>query len=486
VRSWLVLALIGITTTHATVVAAQTESRPDSAFLQRYAETNRFTLGVPSGIQVAPQGDAVFFLRSGPRSLVQDLYVFEPTPQIERLLVTADTLLGGREENLSREERASRERKRLRTRGITSYQLSADGQKILVPLSGRLFVVERATGAFRELKSTHGAADAARFSPDGRRVACVRDGDLYVIDLADGHERRLTRREQPSIVYGLAEFIAQEEMDRFEGYWWSPDSRSIAIQQTDTRDVELFYIADPAHPERPPDANPYPRPGRMNAKVRLAVMSADGGPMTWVSWDSERYPYLARVAWPKNAPLTLLVQNREQTEERLLTADPSTGKTTALLVEKDAAWLNLWEGVPSWLPDGSGFLWISERKGEPRLELHDPRGRVVRELTGADLGLTDLVHVDPKRGIAWVKGLAPNSRLRGAPVGMPPESADAVPTNGFNPPIGASRPAPVNSPHFTRSRRDTRPQDSSRTISARFCLARSASRWRAFDAFHGR
>ena len=127
-RSWLVLALIGITTTHATVVASQTESRPDSAFLQRYAETNRFTLGVPSAIQVAPQGDAVFFLRSGPRSLVQDLYVFEPAPQIERLLVTADTLLGGREENLSREERASRERKRLRTRGITSYQLSADGQ----------------------------------------------------------------------------------------------------------------------------------------------------------------------------------------------------------------------------------------------------------------------------------------------------------------------------------------------------------------------
>ena len=381
---------------------AQSESRADSSFLLRYAQTNRFTLGMPNTVRITPRGDAVLFLRSGPRSLVQDLFVFEPAPRIERLLVTADTLLAGGEENLTREERAARERRRLRTRGITSYDLSADGTQVLVPLSGRLFVVDVRSGGFRELKSASGAADAARFSPDGRQVTCVRDGDLYVMNVADGRETRLTRRESSDITYGLAEFVAQEEMDRFEGYWWSPDSRWIACQQTDTHDVEKLYIADPAHPERAPEAWPYPRAGQKNAKVRVAVMAASGGPTTWISWDAERYPYLARVTWEKNAPLTLLVQNREQTEELLLAADPRTGKTTTLLTERDAAWLNLTRRTPTWLGDGSGFLWVSERGGKPQLEMHDKSGRLKRVLGGSSLGFRELVHVDESRRIAWV------------------------------------------------------------------------------------
>jgi dipeptidyl-peptidase-4 len=383
----------------------------DTAFLLQYARTNRFALGVPTSIQVSPRGDAVFFLRSESRSLTHDLYVFEPAPRIERLLVTADTLLGGGTEVLTREERAARERRRQTARGIASYQLSPDGQRVLVPVSGRLFLVEARSGAFRELKSTHGAADAARFAPDGRHVACVRDGDLYVMDLEPGGERRLTTRDDPEVTHGLAEFIAQEEMDRFEGYWWSPDSRWIAYQRTDTREVEHYHIADPAHPERAPDAWPYPRPGEKNADVRLGIVAAEGGPTTWVSWDRARYPYLARVSWPENAPLTLLVQNREQTEERLLAVDPRTGTTRTLLVETDPAWINLDTKSPCWLADGSGFLWVSERSGPTQLELHDRSGRKVRTLGDPAMGLRRLVHVDERRGIAWVlAGVKPTER----------------------------------------------------------------------------
>ena len=392
--------------------SAQAADAPgDSAFLDQYAKTYRFTLGVPTGIQVTPKGDAVLFLRSESRSLVRDLYVFEPEARIERLLVTADTLLAGAQEQLSREERATRERRRLAARGIAGYQLSPDGERVLVPLSGRLFLVEQKSGAFRELKSENGAADAARFSPDGRRVACVRGGDLFVIDLASWEERRLTIRPSADVTHGLAEFVAQEEMDRFEGYWWSPDSRWIAFQRTDTREVEHLYIADPAHPERAPDAWPYPRAGQTNAEVRLGMMAAEGGPTTWAQWDVKRYPYLARVVWEKNAPLTILVQNREQTEERLLAVDPRTGTTTTLLIERDPAWLHLWDRVPQWLADGSGFLWISERRGTPQLELHDKSGRLLRAVTEPGLGLRELLHLDEGRGIVWVlAGMEPTER----------------------------------------------------------------------------
>jgi dipeptidyl-peptidase-4 len=415
---WAIVATL-VAAPLAGAINVRADAAADSAFLHQYAQTNRFSLGIPTGIRVSPQGDAVLFLRSESRSLVQDLYVFEPAAQIERLLVTADTLLAGTQEQLSREERASRERRRLTARGIASYQVSSDGRQVLVPLSGRLFLVEVASGRFRELKSEHGAADAARFSPDGRKLACVRAGDLYVIDLANGREQRLTTRENPEITHGLAEFVAQEEMDRFEGYWWSPDSRWIAYQRTDTREVEHLYIADPAHPERAPEAWPYPRAGGRNADVRLGVISAEGGATTWVRWDSARYPYLARVVWDSRAPLTILVQNREQTEERLLAIDPRTGAAATLLVERDPAWLDLDPRSPSWLADGSGFLWISDRGGGPRLELHDPRGRTIRALTEAGLGLRELVHVDESRAIVWVlAGTDPTERhLMRVPLG---------------------------------------------------------------------
>src|SRR5262245_40172588 len=160
----------------------------DSAFLQRYAATQRFTLGRPTAIQVTPASDAFLFLRSGPRRQQRDLYVYDVKSRTEKVLVTADKLLNGVEERLTPEERASRERRRLTARGIASFELSRDGTRVLVPLSGRLFVVDRAAGTWKELKSTAGAADAARFSPDGEQVSCVRDGDLYAIDVDSGEE----------------------------------------------------------------------------------------------------------------------------------------------------------------------------------------------------------------------------------------------------------------------------------------------------------
>jgi hypothetical protein len=88
-----------------------------------------------------------------------------------------------------------------------------------------------------------------------------------------------------------------------------------------------------------------------------------------------------------------------------------------------------------------------------------------------------------KRGIGWLNGPTPNRGLSGTPLAA---SAEALDTNGLSPPIGASRPVPVKRPNLRRSRRETRPHESSLTISARFFRACSASRMRAFDAFHGR
>ncbi len=372
----------------------------DLEFLTQYASTYRFRAGTPQAITVTPDGGAVLFLRSGPRSRVQDLYEFDVRTGRERVLLTADAILAGEQENLTPEELARRERMRQISRGISAYELSDDGARLLVPLSGRLFVVDRASGKAAELASSAGYPIDPSFSPDGRLVACVREGDLYVTDVSSGVERRLTTKAKDTITNGLAEFVAQEEMDRFRGYWWSPDSSAIAFEEADTEGLETFTIADPVNPQVAPNAAPYPRPGKTNARVRVGVVGLVGGAPAWISYDAARYEYLVSVRWPKGAPLTLVVMDRRQTEMAVLEADPGTGKTTALHVERDAAWINIDQGVPAWLNDGSAFLWTTERGGAWALELRSRRGEMVRTIAGARDGFLSLAHFDRASGVA--------------------------------------------------------------------------------------
>jgi dipeptidyl-peptidase-4 len=375
----------------------------DDAFLEQQALTHGFKLGRPARITVTPDGDAVLFTRTGPRSPVGDLYSFDVASGRETRLLSAQELLAGAAESLSDEEKARRERQRKATRGIVGFELSRDGKRLLVPLSGKLYLVERAGGKITPLPARPGEAPIdARFSPDGGKVSLVRDGDLYVLDLATGAEKRLTTRKSDDVEHGVAEFVAQEEMDRMEGYWWSPDGKAIAYQRSDVSKMDLLTVSDPARPERPGVTFRYPRVGTANAEVTLGILPAGGGKTTWVSWDRERYPYLARVRWSQNAPLTLVVQNRRQTDLLVLAVDPRTGKTSELLREHDDAWLNLDKKAPRWLDDGSGFLWATERGGRWQLELRRRDGSLARALTAPELGYQALGDVDVDGRAAWV------------------------------------------------------------------------------------
>jgi dipeptidyl-peptidase-4 len=232
-----------------------------------------------------------------------------------------------------------------------------------------------------------------------------------------GAERRLTEGAGGGVTHGLAEFVAQEEMGRHRGFWWSPDATILAYQRTNTSDVEVLTIADGSRPERAPRRSPYPRPGGSNADVRLGLVKAEGGPTTWVDWDRARFEYLAAVTWDENAPLTLLVQNRRQTESRLLAVDVEDGSTTTLLVERDDAWVEIHPKTPLWLRDGSGFLWITERRGALQLELRDRDGSLRNGVTPLDLGFQSLVHYLPATSEVVVRAGDPTeSQLHRVPL----------------------------------------------------------------------
>jgi len=383
----------------------------DEQFFRDLAETRNFTLGIPVSPKLTPDGNSVVFLRSGPRDPVLRLYELDVATGREREVLSPERILQSGEEQLSAEEKARRERQRQSLRGFTAYQLTQDGARILLNLGGKIYIATRADGSFVEMPGSGWIAP--QLSPDGRFVGAVRGHELFVIEIATRTEHQLTSGATESVHHGVAEFVAQEEFYRFDGFWWSPDSQSLVYQETDHAGVEIRHIGDPLNPSQSPAKNFYPRPGTANATVRLGIISRAGGPTTWIDWNRGKFPYVARVDWKEaRAPLTIYVLDRVQQNAELLAVDPQTGRTAMLLRESDPAWLNVNQDTrPVWLEDGSAFLWASESPGYLRLELRGRDGVLTKALT------------QESEGFAVLIGL----------VGDPPDASRAVIAGGPDP-----------------------------------------------------
>jgi dipeptidyl-peptidase-4 len=388
-----------------TSVANGADEDANLKYFRDLAETRSYSLGRPVAAKLTPDGQTVIYLRGGARDPVLRLYEFPLPSGPERELLTPAQLLGGAEEKLSVEEKARRERARVTLKGFTSFDLSKDGSRLLVTLSGQLYVVNRADLKVTALPGKNWIDP--RFSPDGTAVACVAAGELYVIELATLVTNALTTGATATRSHATAEFVAQEEMDRPQGYWWSPDSQSLAYQETEQSDVEVRHIADPLDPEATPLEFFYPSAGSSNATVRLGVISRTGGATRWVNWDANRFPYLTRVAWRERGdPLCLTVMDRAQQTSLLLRADPATGNTTELLRETDPTWLNLDDSalLPMWLPGGREFLWTTESRGAWQVELRAADGKLLRALTPLDYIYKGLIKLDATNRFIYVSG----------------------------------------------------------------------------------
>jgi dipeptidyl-peptidase-4 len=362
----------------------------DDKLLADAAATFNWRLGIPAPLAITPDG-AVLFRRTPGRDFASDLYELSSTGQL-RTLASAAELLGAAEEQLSDAEKARRERTRTATRGVVDIDVSEDGKTVMVPLGGKFFLIERATGK-RSVLDPAGPAYDPHLSPDGTTVAFVRDGDVWIA--APGRAPRQLTRHPEGFEYGVADFAAQEELGRTRGFWWAPDSKHIVVQRSDLRKIETLFVADARHNDRPPVPFRYPRAGTPNAIVDLGIVDIRSpGELRWLTWDRAKYEYLVSVSWKPSSPLTALVIDRDQVDVAVLTFDPRTGASKAVLTEHDDAWLNVDVGAPRWLEDGSGFLWMTEASGQWQLQLHAPDGKLVRTLTTPEIGLRDLAGVD--------------------------------------------------------------------------------------------
>jgi dipeptidyl-peptidase-4 len=324
------------------------------SFPRQFARTLRFTLGAPRAFTVSPDGARVVFLRSSSGTdRAQRLWVLDLAadggPQ-ERLVVDPGSLLHGMAEELSAEERARRERSREGGAGIVGYATDAAVQTAAFALSGRLFTVRLAEGDVTELTAPGQVVDP-RPSPDAEHVAYVCRDALRVVAADGSNDRALAEPEGEDVTWGVAEFVAAEEMHRFRGYWWAPEGDRLLAARVDSAQVERWWIADPANPASAPASVRYPAAGTANADVTLALLGLDGSTAA-VDWDRAAFPYLADVHWRSGHPPLLQVQSRDQSRQQLLAVDVETGSTRAVHTEEAEPWLELCVGVPAWTGTG--------------------------------------------------------------------------------------------------------------------------------------
>ncbi|WP_324807820.1 DPP IV N-terminal domain-containing protein [Sphingomonas sp. LY29] len=348
----------------------------------------------PRSLALSPDGKLVTLLRGRADELERlDLWAIDPATGQARMLVDSKKFATGA--TLSEAERMQRERARIANlRGIVRYEWSSDGKSILVPLEGDIYLASL-NGEVRRLTKTKGSELDARVSEKGGFVSFVRDNELHVLNLATGKDVRITKGASETVSWGLAEFIAQEELGRTRGYWWSPDDKRIAVARVDESGVEVATRAAIGADKTTTFQQRYPRAGTDNAKVDLYLMNPDGSGMIKADLGTNADYYLARVNWlPDASALVVQRLSRDQKTLDYLKIDPRTGKSSLLMSDKAENWINLHDDFKP-LKDGS-FLFSSERSGFNHLyRMADGR---VTQLTDGPWVTGGLVGVDEQSG----------------------------------------------------------------------------------------
>ncbi|WP_066708869.1 DPP IV N-terminal domain-containing protein [Sphingomonas adhaesiva] len=354
----------------------------------------------PQSLKLSPDGTLLTSVRNRPDERQRfDLWALDTRTGTERMLV--DSRKAGSGAELSEAAKMQRERDRSLTgkTGILQYDWSPDGRTILVPIDGELYLAAL-DGSVAKLPGTNGALNPT-VSPKGHHIGFVSGQNLFVQPLGTGGAaRQLTQGGGGTVHWGEAEFVAQEEMDRRTGYWWSPDERYLAVERFDEAPVKVFTRAAIGASGTSIYQQRYPAAGTPNVAVELHVLRSDGSGGVKVDLGSDPDIYVARVDWlPDGSALLVQRQNRSQTRLDMLRVDPATGRSSVLFTEAagEKSWINLTNAYRA-LPDGS-LLWRSERDGFGHLwRFKDGRWT---QLTSGAWVVSDLVGVDEKAGRAF-------------------------------------------------------------------------------------
>ena len=348
-------------------------------------------------VKLAPDGALVTYLKAKTENReITDLWAVSTHGGAPYRLIDAGPLIP-KDVALSEAEKSRRERQGVQTHGVVAYDWDEQRRFILVPVEGDLWLFTLKGRKLSRLTQTPGDEIDAKVSPKGGFVSYVREDNLYVTPSGGGAERALTTDGVETKSWATAEFIAEEELDRDTGYWWSPDEKRIALTHVDTTGVDIVPRVDVGAHGATVVEQRYPRVGRPNAVVDLYVEDTASGARVKVDLGSNPDIYLARVDWAKDGSV-LYVQRLTRDQKRLdiLAVNPATGASRVILSETSPHWIETTDDLRP-LKTG-GFLWSSERSGYRHLYLYAADGTLVRQVTSGDWPVDAVAGVDEATG----------------------------------------------------------------------------------------
>ncbi len=295
------------------------------------------------------------------------------------------------------EEEMRRQRARLQWQGITQYQFSRDA--LLIPQHGQLFY-RRGTDALVRVPFDQEVVDA-QLSFDGRWIFGVAGGNLCRIDPNSGDVQWLTEGAEEGLFYGLAEYAAQEELERSHGYWVSPNGGLIALTEVDERHIPRYPIVHQAEAQVRVEEHRYPFVGQANARVRLGIRHTEGaGPIHWLDWGTDER-YLVDVVWESDAHVLVLTLARTHQHLAWDRYDESGKHLGRVYEESSSYWINR----PSSSVVKNGLLFTtSESQGLRRLIIVDPAGAVRQAAAEGQGGAAEEIlgiDVENRRAYLW-------------------------------------------------------------------------------------
>ena len=358
----------------------------------------------PRTLKVSPDGARVTFLKGKQTDYERlDLWEYHIDSGETRMLFNSNDLQSG-EEVLSDEEKARRERMRLKGSGIVSYEWSDDGTALLFPMGGDVYYHKLGEKGAKQLLDTDAFETDIKLSPKGNYISYIRDQNLFVKHIASGKEMAITKEGGGNIKFGMAEFVAQEEMSRMTGYWWSPDESKIAFTKVDETPVEVITRSEIYADDIKLIEQKYPKAGTPNAIVELAIQSLNTDERTWVDMGENKDVYLARGQWmPDSTTFTYQWQTRNQQTLELRAFNTKTKSQNVLLTERSNTWVNLHDDL-FFLKDKGQFVWASERDGFKHLYLFNNSGKLIKQLTQGEWVVDSIEAIDTVNNLLYFSG----------------------------------------------------------------------------------
>ena len=292
-------------------------------------------MSTPVSFSFSPDDSLLTYLYGPDQSPVRQLYAMDVETGESRVIQAS---VDPEAVTLSLEEQLLRQRQRQLGEGIVRYSWAGKRDVILIPAHSGAYVKDDINSPTRLLVSSDsGSILNPQLSSDGSMVAFVRDAELYVASVDGSETRQITHGARGSgKTHGLADYIAQEEMQQLTGFWWSKDGSHIAFKEVDETHIPTYRIMHQGSGDTGTSAQEdhrYPFAGEPNAKVRLGVVSTSSLETVWMDLGDDEDIYLARVAWMPDGSLCAQIENRKQTRLDLVRFDISTGIRTTLLTE---------------------------------------------------------------------------------------------------------------------------------------------------------